>query len=117
GDGHLSIPLDLFGRMPWFTLLLLAFGKIIATSITLNAGGSGGVFTPALYVGAATGGAFGAALASLFPDLPLSAEAYALVGMGAVVAAATHAPITGILIVFEMTNDYQIMLPLMLATV
>ena len=117
GDGHLSIPLDLFGRLPWFTLLLLALGKILATAITLNTGGSGGVFTPALYVGAATGGAFGAALASLFPNLPLSPEAYALVGMGAVVAASTHAPITGILIVFEMTNDYQIMLPLMLTTV
>ena len=117
GDGHLSISLDLFGRLSWYALVLLALGKIVATAITLNTGGSGGVFTPALYVGAATGGAFGAGLTALFPDLGLSPEAYALVGMGAVVAAATHAPITGILIVFEMTNDYQIMLPLMLTTV
>jgi CIC family chloride channel protein len=117
GYGHLAIRVDVFGRMAWYSLALLALGKILATAITLHAGGSGGVFTPSLYVGAATGGAFGAALASLFPSLGLTPEAYALVGMGAVVAAATAAPMTGILIVFEMTNDYAIMLPLMLATV
>jgi len=117
GYGHLAIRLEVFGRMPWFFLALLAFGKILATSITLNAGGSGGVFTPSLYVGAAAGGAFGVALDALFPGLGLHPEAYALVGMGAVVAGATHAPITGILIVFEMTNDYAIVLPLMLTTV
>jgi CIC family chloride channel protein len=89
----------------------------VATAITLNAGGSGGVFTPSLYVGAVSGGAFGVALSQLFPTLGLRPEAYALVGMGAVGAAATDAPITGILIVFEMTNDYAIVLPLMLTTV
>ncbi len=117
GYGHLAVRLEVFGRMPWFALAVLAVGKIVATAITLNAGGSGGVFTPSLYVGAAAGGAFGVAIATLFPDLNLHPEAYALVGMGAVVAAATDAPITGILIVFEMTNDYAIVLPLMLATV
>jgi CIC family chloride channel protein len=103
--------------MAWYALALLALGKIVATAITLHAGGSGGVFTPSLFVGAATGGAFGAALAALFPALALRPEAYALVGMGAVVASATAAPITGILIVLEMTNDYALMLPLMLTTV
>src|SRR5690606_23932263 len=117
GYGHLAIRIDELGMMAWYALALLALGKIVVTSITLHFGGSGGVFTPSLYVGAATGGAFGAALAALFPELGLSPEAYALVGMGAVVAAATAAPITGILIVFEMTNDYAIMLPLMMATV
>lgn len=117
GYGHLQVGLEVFGGMPWLALVLLGLGKILATSITLNTGGSGGVFTPALYLGAAIGGAFGGILASLFPNLALDPEAYALVGMGAVVAAATHAPITGILIVFEMTNDYAIVLPLMLATV
>jgi CIC family chloride channel protein len=117
GYGHLSVRLEVFGRMAWYALALLAIGKIIATSITLNFGGSGGVFTPSLYIGAATGGAFGAALAALFPGLHLHPEAYALVGMGAVIAGATDAPVTGILIVFEMTNDYAIVLPLMLATV
>lgn len=117
GYGHLAVHVELFGRMPWFLLALLALGKIVATSLTLQGGGSGGVFTPSLYIGAVTGGAFGVALSQLFPGLGLSPEAYALVGMGAVVAAATNAPITGILIVFEMTNDYAIVLPLMLTTV
>ena len=117
GHGHLAVHLDVFGRMSWQALALLAAGSILATSITLQAGGSGGVFTPSLYVGAATGGAFGVALAGLFPTLGLRPEAYALVGMGAVVAAATAAPITGILLVFEMTGDYEIVLPLMLTAV
>ncbi|HEU4698902.1 MAG TPA: chloride channel protein [Gemmatimonadales bacterium] len=117
GHGHLSVHLDLFGRLPWTTLALLALGSILATSVTLNTGGSGGLFTPSLYVGAAAGGAFGVALQDLFPALGLHPEAYALVGMGAVVAGATGAPITGILLVFEMTNDYGIVLPLMLAVV
>ncbi|HEX6965058.1 MAG TPA: chloride channel protein [Gemmatimonadaceae bacterium] len=117
GYGHLAVHLEVFGRMAWYVLALLALGKIVATSITLNFGGSGGVFTPSLYIGAATGGAFGAALVVLFPGLRLHPEAYALVGMGALIAGATDAPITGILIVFEMTNDYAIVLPLMLATV
>lgn len=117
GHGHFAVHLDLFGGMSWTSLALLALGSILATSITLGGGGSGGVFTPSLLVGAATGGAFGVALAGLFPGLGLRPEAYALVGMGAVVGAATAAPITGILLVFEMTNDYEIVLPLMLTTV
>jgi CIC family chloride channel protein len=117
GYGHLAVRLELFGQMAWTTLALLVIGKIIATSITLNLGGTGGVFTPSLYIGAATGGAFGVAIASLFPSLDLRPEAYALVGMGVVVAVATNAPITAILIVFEMTNDYAIVLPLMLSVV
>lgn len=114
GYGHLAVRLEVFGRMAWYSLVLLAIGKILATSLTLNLGGSGGVFTPSLYIGAATGGAFGSAVRSLFPSLNIAPEAYALVGMGALVAAATEAPITGILIVFEMTNDYAIMPALML---
>ena len=117
GHGHLAVHLDVFGGMSWTSLALLALGSILATSITLNFGGSGGVFTPSLFVGAATGGAFGVALTGLFPNLGLRPEAYALVGMGAVVAASTNAPITGMLLVFEMTNDYEIVLPLMLTTV
>lgn len=117
GSGHLAISLEMFGRQPWYLLALLALGKIAVTSVTLNAGGSGGVFTPSLYIGAVAGGALGVALADLLPGLSITPEAYALVGMGALVAAATEAPITGILIVFEMTNDYAIVLPLMLATV
>jgi CIC family chloride channel protein len=117
GYGHLAVHLDVFGRMPWYILIVLALGSIVTTSITLNSGGSGGVFTPSLYVGAATGGALGVAFAQLFPGLGLHPETYALVGMGALVAGATGAPITGILLVFEMTNDYAMVLPLMLTVV
>ena len=117
GHGHLAVHLEVFGRMSAISLSLLALGSIVATSITLNTGGSGGLFTPSLFVGAATGGAFGVLLTNLFPTLGLRPEAYALVGMGAVTAAAAAAPITGILLVFEMTKDYAIVLPLMLTTV
>ncbi len=117
GYGHLAIHSDIFGRMAWYGLLALALGKILATSITLNMGGSGGVFTPSLYIGAATGGAFGVALSGALPAMGLHPEAYALVGMGALIAGATDAPITGILLVFEMTNDYAIVIPLMLTVV
>ena len=117
GYGHLAVHLEVFGRMAWYWLALLAIGSIVATSLTLSTGGSGGLFTPSLYVGAATGGAVGVAFAALFPGLHLRPETYAIVGMGALVASATHAPITGILLVFEMTNDYAVVVPLMLTTV
>jgi chloride channel protein, CIC family len=117
GYGHLAVHLEVFGQMAWYLLVLLVLGKILATSLTLTSGGSGGLFTPSLYIGAATGGAFGVLLRGLFPALHIRPEAYALVGMGALVAGATNAPITGILIVFEMTNDYAIVVPLMLTTV
>lgn len=113
GKGHLAIPLDVFGTMAWWALGLLALGKILATAVSMGWGGSGGVFTPALYIGAATGGAFGAGLDALFPSAGIEPAAYAIVGMGAMVATATAAPITGILMIFEMTDDYAIMLPLM----
>lgn len=116
GTGHLSIPLDVFGTLAWWVIGLLAVGKIVATSLTLGWGGSGGVFTPSLYVGAATGGAVGAGLLALMPTAGIRPGAYGVVGMGAMVAAATGAPITAILLVFEMTDDYALMLPLMLAT-
>ncbi len=116
GTGHLAIPLDVFGTMAWWAIALLALGKIVSTSLTLGWGGSGGVFTPSLYVGAATGGALGAGLLRLFPGAAIQPAAYGVVGMGAMVAAATGAPITAILLVFEMTDDYALMLPLMLAT-
>jgi CIC family chloride channel protein len=103
------------GEMTIVVLLLLCGLKILATSTTLAAGGSGGVFAPALYIGAMVGGAFGLAANAAFPTLTAPAGAYALVGMGALFAGAAHAPISAILILFEMTDDYQIILPLMLA--
>ncbi len=117
GYGHLALHAEMFGRLAWYALLALALGKILATAITLTGGGSGGVFTPSLYIGAATGGGFGALLAHAAPALGVSPSAYALVGMGGVIAGATDAPITAVLLVFEMTNDYGLVLPLMITVV
>jgi CIC family chloride channel protein len=105
------------GELTAGVLVLLVALKILATSTTLAAGGSGGVFAPALYIGAMAGGAFGLAVNAAFPAVTASAGAYALVGMGALFAGAAHAPISSVLILFEMTDDYQIILPLMLAVV
>ena len=91
--------------------------KMLATSITLGAGGSGGVFAPALFIGAMTGGAFGSVAGGLFPNVTASPGAYALVGAAALFGAAAHAPMTAIVILFEMTDNYRIILPLMLAVV
>lgn len=91
--------------------------KLIATSLTLGSGGSGGVFAPSLFMGAMLGAAFQMVMASIFPDIVAPAGAYALVGMAAVFSASAHAPITAVLILFELTGDYRIILPLMLTVV
>ena len=115
GVGYNSMNLALHGKMLWTTMLGLIFIKILATSVSLGSGGSGGIFAPSLFIGTMVGGTFGT-LIQVFP-FTSTPGAYALVGMGAVVAGATHAPITAILIIFEMTNDYKLILPLMIATV
>ncbi|MDE3216946.1 MAG: chloride channel protein, partial [Gemmatimonadota bacterium] len=117
GYGHLAINVQSFTTFTWYALAALAVGKILVTALTLNTGGSGGVFTPSLYIGAATGGALGSALAAAWPSGGINPGVYGLVGMGAMIAGATDAPITGILLAFEMTNDYSIVLPLMLTVV
>ena len=96
-------------------LLLLLVGKMVATGLTIGIGGSGGVFAPSLFIGGMGGTAFGLTLNALFPALHLSPGAFGLVGMAAVFAGAAHAPITAVLIVFELTGDYAIILPLMFA--
>ncbi|MCH8165657.1 MAG: chloride channel protein [Planctomycetes bacterium] len=98
-------------------LIVLCGLKLVATCLTIGSGGSGGVFAPSLMLGACVGGAFGIAVDALGWGHPASPEHYALVGMAAVVAATTHAPLTAILIVYEITRSYQIILPLMLAAV
>jgi len=97
--------------------LILLVLKMVATSLTLGSGGSGGVFAPGLFMGAMFGVAFQLFVKMIFPDIPAPAGAYALVGMAAVFAATAHAPLTAVLILFELTGDYQIMLPLMLTVV
>jgi CIC family chloride channel protein len=117
GVGHEGVELALHGELTLQLMMALVVLKILATSITLGAGGSGGIFAPALFIGAMAGGAFGRVANDLIPALTAPPGAYALVGMAAVFAAATHAPITGIIILFEMTDNYQIILPLMFAVV
>jgi len=94
-------------------LLLLVGAKMFATSLTIAIGGSGGVFAPSLFMGAALGMAYGQILQTLLPGIAHSAGAYGLVGMGSVFAATSRAPITSMLIIFEMTGNYQVILPLM----
>ncbi|MFI8852050.1 chloride channel protein [Streptomyces sp. NPDC053499] len=96
-------------------LLVLLVGKILATSVTIGIGGSGGVFAPGLFMGAMLGAAYGSALHHLVPGTAGAAGAYALVGMGAVFAGASRAPITAVVILFELTGQYSIILPMMLA--
>ncbi|UCD86188.1 MAG: chloride channel protein [Deltaproteobacteria bacterium] len=116
GVGYGSIELALEEGIVWYFLLLLIVLKLVAVSITIGSGGSGGVFAPSLFLGSMMGGLFGIAVHSLFPAVTASSGSYALVGMAAVVAGTTHAPITAILILFEMTNDYNIFLPLIVAS-
>lgn len=117
GVGYATIELALLGKMAFGTVIALFLLKMTATAITLGSGGSGGVFAPGLFTGAMLGAAFGQAAQALFGASVSPAGAYALVGMAALFAGATHAPATAILIIFEMSGDYNIILPLMLATV
>ena len=96
-------------------LLALLFVKLILTPLSIGGGFLGGVFAPSLYLGAALGGAYGIVVATLFPGLGISPAAFALVGMAAVLAGSVHAPLTATILLFEMTNDYRIILPVMLA--
>jgi CIC family chloride channel protein len=117
GVGYGTINAALIGTLPVLTLMALLIAKIVATSITIGSGGSGGVFAPSLFLGAVTGGLFGTFVHALFPETTAASGAYALVGMSAVVAATTHAPITAIIMIFEMTGEYRIIPPLMAACV
>ena len=96
-------------------LLVLLAGKILATSLTIGIGGSGGVFAPSLFIGGMLGEAFGQMLHAAHPTWAPTPGAYALVGMGAVFAGAARTPITAVLIMFELTGEYRIILPIMMA--
>jgi CIC family chloride channel protein len=117
GVGYATITQALFGELALQMALVLLGAKILATIITLGSGGSGGIFAPSLFMGAMLGQAFGVVVHALFPDVTAPSGAYALVGMAAFFTGTAHAPITSILILFEMTGDYHIILPLMLTTV
>jgi CIC family chloride channel protein len=117
GVGYPTITQALFGELALQMAIVLLLAKILATIITLGSGGSGGIFAPSLYMGAMLGQAFGVIVHTLFPAVTAPSGAYALVGMAAFFTGTAHAPITSILILFEMTGDYHIILPLMLTTV
>lgn len=117
GVGYGAIDMALAQQMAWWLLLILVPIKILATSITIGSGGSGGIFAPSLFLGAMAGGFFGVVVNQLFPTITASPGAYSIVGMGAVVSATTHGPLAAILILFEMTGTYKIILPLMLACI
>ncbi|MDN5346662.1 MAG: chloride channel protein family [Clostridia bacterium] len=117
GVGYETVDLALTGKLTLGLLVVLLVAKLVATSLTLGSGGSGGIFAPSLFMGSMLGGTVGTLVHSLYPTFTAASGAYALVGMGAMVAASTQAPIQAILIVFEMTRDYRIILPLMTACV
>jgi len=107
----------LAGQIGLITIVAILILKMVATSLTLGGGGSGGIFAPSLFIGAMLGGAFGIGVHQLFPAITASSGAYALVGMGAFFAVLVHGPITAIIILFEITRDYALILPLMMAVV
>ena len=117
GVGYESITEALHGSIPFQVLVGLLALKMLGTIITLGSGGSGGVFAPSLFLGAMLGQLFGLGVNHFFPGITAPPGAYAVVGMSAFFSGAAHAPITAVLIIFELTGDYQIILPLMLATV
>ncbi|MBO8158170.1 chloride channel protein [Thermosyntropha sp.] len=117
GVGYDSIEGVLKNDMAWLLMFSLLFLKLFATSVTVASGGSGGVFAPGLFMGAMLGGSFGYIVHGLFPAHTAPAGAYALVGMGGVFAGMSQAPITGIIMLFEMTGDYMVVLPLMVVCV
>jgi len=114
GVGYATMDAALSDALSWRLLALLVPMKIIATSLTLASGGSGGVFLPSLYIGSVAGGLYGVAVHTLLPHLSAGSGAYALVGMAGVLAAATQSPITALLLLLEVSGDYKIVLPVMI---
>jgi len=117
GVGYPVLESGVSGRFAIGVLLLLLVAKVFATSLTIGIGGSGGVFAPSLFIGGMLGAAFGQAAVIVLPDIAGPPGAFALIGMGAVFAGASRAPITAVLMLFELTGEYTIILPLMLAIV
>jgi chloride channel protein, CIC family len=117
GDGYEYIAETLAGETLMWQMLALVALKSVATAITLGSGGAGGVFAPSLFVGAVLGGAYGSIVNHFLPQYTASPGAYATVGIGAFLAASTHAPLTAIFLLFEMTGNYMIIIPVMLTAV
>jgi CIC family chloride channel protein len=117
GVGYPVLGASIVGKYSIGILLILLVGKVIATSLTIGIGGSGGVFAPSLFIGAMLGAAYGQTLQNIAPTSAGPAGAYAMIGMGAVFAGAARAPITSVVMLFELTGEYKVILPLMTAIV
>ena len=116
GVGYATIQAILTGHMAAFWLLALLFAaKALATSLSLGSGSSGGIFSPSLFMGAALGGAFASLLNQAGLPIPLSVPAFAMVGMGAMVGGGTGAVMTAVVMIFEMTLNYDIIMPMIVA--
>jgi CIC family chloride channel protein len=116
GVGYATIQAVLTGQLAATGLLALLFaGKLAATSLSLGSGSSGGIFSPSLFMGATLGGAFAGLVSIVAPALPINLPAFAMVGMGAMVGGGTGAAMTAVTMIFEMTRDYAIVLPMILA--
>ncbi len=115
GNGYEHVEAALAGTMTIGLLAALVLGKIVATALTLGSGGWGGDFSPLLFIGSMLGGAYGQVMVDLLPGHGLSSSPYAMVGMGAMIAATVRAPMTAILLLFELTGSYQVILPVMTA--
>lgn len=116
GVGYATIQATLYGQIMAAGFLLLLFvAKLLATSISLGSGSSGGVFSPSLFMGATLGAAFASIVTLILPHAPVSLPAFAMVGMGAMVGGGTGAAMTAVTMIFEMTRDYNIVLPMILA--
>jgi chloride channel protein, CIC family len=113
GYGYVGDALD--GKMGLDLMLLLLVLKLLAVTTSYSSGNAGGIFGPSLFIGAMLGGAVGTAAHGLLPGYTATAGAYALVGMGAVFAGVVRAPMTSVLMIFEMTQDYAVIVPLMIA--
>jgi len=117
GNGYHAVNL-IINKTPALAFVgILFLGKIFATSITLGSGGSGGMFTPVLFAGAAMGLFFGEGCQELFPGIVLDPKHYAVVGMAGAAAATTHAPLTAIILLFEMTDEVGLFIPLMVCSI
>jgi CIC family chloride channel protein len=117
GNGYSVVDAILHARLAGWLLLAVLLAKVASTASTVGSGAVGGVFTPTLFIGAAVGALTGSALRLAFPHMMSGPGAFAVVGMGGFLAATTHAPLTSVLMIFEMTLDHQVVLPLILACV
>jgi CIC family chloride channel protein len=116
-DGYEVINEALAGRLTWQLMAALVVAKIVASSLSLGCGAPGGVFGPILFIGAMAGGSFRALSEAWMPELTGPRGSYALVGLGAFLAATTHAPLTAIFLLFELTQSHEVAVPALIATI